>query len=151
MTEPKDVELMYFGYEYHNFDFINSQEVQDFLAKYDHLKMVMETFDPETDEEIIKEISLPFPEEDADGPIMLLDTRLDEADYEDHALLIHHQDDAFIMNPSPEFIEFLKMMQADFAKNGEEFFVKLLDQDDDEDEPEGEFDFDTFTYIKPAN
>lgn len=149
MAENKDIELMYFGYEYSNFDFINSQEVQDFLAKYDHLKIVMETIDPETEEEIIKELTFPFPEEDADGRIWLLDTRLDEADYEDHALLIHHQDDAFIMNPSPEFIEFLKMMQADFAKNGEEFSVTLLDQDD-EDERDGEFDFDTLTYIKPT-
>lgn len=151
MEEPKNVELMYFGYEYHNFDFINSQEVQDFLTKYDHLKMVMESIDPETEEEIIKEITFPFNDE-AEGRIWLLDTRLDEATYEDHALLIHHQDDAFIMNPSPAFIEFLKMMQADFTKNGEEFFVSLLDQDDeDEDEQDGEFDFDTFTYIKPTN
>jgi hypothetical protein len=149
MAEHQDVELMYFGYEYTNFDFINSKEVQDFLAKYDHLKIFMEDIDPETEEEIIKELTFPFNDE-AEGPIWLLDTRLDEADYEDHALLIHHQDDAYIMNPSPEFIEFLKMMQADFTKNGEEFFVKLLDQDD-EDEQEGEFDFDTFTYIKPAN
>ena len=150
MTELQDVELMYFGYEYSNFDFINSQEVQDFLAKYDHLKIVMETIDTETEEDILKELTFPFNEKDSDGPIMLLDTRLDEADYEGHALLIHHQDDAFVMNPSPEFIEFLKMMQADFAKKGKEFSVTLLDQDD-EDERDGEFDFDTFTYIKPQN
>jgi hypothetical protein len=149
MPAHDDVEIMYFGYEYANFDFINSQEVQNFLEKYEHLKIVMETIDPKTNEEILKELSFPFTVDDADGPIMLLNTRLDAADYEGHALLIHHQDDAFAINPSPEFVEFLKMMQADYAKHEKELFVDMSTDDYEDERWNWEFDFTKGKYIRP--
>lgn len=133
MSSKQDVEIRYFGYDYDgDFHFINSQEMKDFLAEHDYLKIAVGTIDPETDEETLKTLTFPITSEDADGPIMILDTRLDaeELDIEEreaHALFIHHEDDAYAFNPSPEFIEILKMMQADFAKNDEEFDLEYLD------------------------
>ena len=51
--------------------------MKDFLAKHDYLKIVVDTIDPETEEEILKTLTFPITYEDADGPIMILDTRLD--------------------------------------------------------------------------
>lgn len=133
MSDKQDVEIMYHGYSYDgDYHFINSQEMKDFLAEHDYLKIAVGTLDPETDEETLKILTFPVTDEDADGPIMILDTRLDaeELDIEEreaHALFIHHEDDAYAFNPSPEFMEILKMMQADFAKNGEEFELEYLD------------------------
>lgn len=133
MSDKPDVEIMYHGYSYDgDFHFLNSQEMKDFLAKHDYLKIAVGTLDPETDEETLKTLIFPITSEDADGPIMILDTRLDDEAWdieerEAHALLIHHEDDAYAFNPSPEFMEILKMMQADFAKNGEEFELEYLD------------------------
>jgi hypothetical protein len=127
MSDKEDVEIRYFGYDYDgDYHFINSQEMKDFLAKHDYLKIVVDTIDPETEEEILKTLTFPITYEDADGPIMILDTRLDADDWEDHALFIHHEDDAYAINPSPEFMEILNMMQADFAKNGDEFELEYL-------------------------
>ena len=133
MNDKPDVEIRYFGYDYDgDYHFLNSQEMKDFLAKHDYLKIVVETLDPETDEEALKTLTHPITAEDADGPIMIIDTRVDVEDWdietrEDHALFIHHEDDAYAIDPSPEFMEILHMMEADFTKNGEEFELEYLD------------------------
>jgi hypothetical protein len=129
MNDKQDVEIRYFGFTHDvNPDFLNSQEMKDFIAKHDYLKIVSETIDPETEEDILKTLTFPITEEDAfSGRVMILDTRLDADDWEEHALLIHHEDDAFAFNPSPEFMEILKMMQAYFTQNGEEFELEYLD------------------------
>ena len=149
MSEPDDVEIMYVGYNFYNYDFINSQGMKDFIAKHDHLKIVTETGDPVTGEDILKELTFPIMDAHVDGRVMILDTRLDEADYENHALLINHEDDAFAVNPSPEFIEVLKMMQADYAQHEQELFVDMSSDDCEDERWNWEFDFTTGKYIRP--
>lgn len=132
MNSKKDVEIRYFGYDYCDHHFINSQEMRDFLAEHDYLKIAVGTIDEETGEETLKPLTFPITGDDANNPIMILDTRLDREEMdtverEANALFIHHEDAAYASNPSPEFMEILKMMQADFIKNGDEFYLEYLD------------------------
>ena len=156
MNKKQDVEIRYFGYDYCNHHFINSQEMRDFLAEHDYLKIAVGTIDEETGEETLKPLTFPITGDDANSPIMILDTRLDreEMDIEEreaNALFIHHEDDAYAFNPSPEFMEILKMMQADYAKREEELFDDVSTCDYEGERWNWEFDFTTGTYIKPTD
>lgn len=149
MTEKINAEIMYIGFEFNDYTFINSPELTAYLTQHPYLKVVEETYDENTDEEFFKSLTLPVT--DNEGPIIIIDERLEEPgkDY----LLICHEDDAYIDNPSVEFVEILKMMQKVKAKEEEELFIDQSNYDlDKEPSPSHwswEFDFTTGKYIIP--
>lgn len=149
MPKKINAEIMYIGFEFDDHDFINSQELNSYLGQHPYLKVVEEAYDEDNDEEFFKLITLPVTKNE--GPIIIIDERLEEPgkDY----LLICHEDDAYIDNPSEEFVTILKMMQTAKALNEEELFI---DQSNYNQELEyspshwsWEFDFAKGKYIIP--
>lgn len=150
MPEKINAEIMYIGFEFNDHEFINSEQLRDFLSQHPYLHISEIENDDETGEEVFRRLDLPVA--DNEGPVVIVDERLEGS--EDDYLLICHEDDAYIDNPSAEFVAILKMMQKVKAEDEEEMFIDQSAFGSENPSPSHwswEFDFTTGKYVTPES
>lgn len=125
---------------------INSPEFRAVLAAYPNLKVVTveENYDSGELKEIFREMQLPLVDGIPDYIAVM------DRDDEDAFMWVLHDDYATVEDPSPAFIEVLKLMDAFSLKTLDERLFQPANEDLYTDSPEvlaAEFNFTTGDYI----
>ena len=125
---------------------INSPEFRAVLAAHPNLKVVTveETYDADEITEIFHEMKLPLVDGIPDYIAVM------DRDDEDAFMWVLHDDYATVEDPSPAFVEVLKLMDAFSIKTLEERLFQPSNEDLYNDSPEvlaADFDFANGDYI----
>lgn len=138
------VHIEYSGISPESVELINSDQLGSVLAAHPNLRLVTVEEDEDDDNEVYNEVVLPLPEEH-DACVAVMDK-----DDDDAFMWVLNDDYQMVADPSPAFVEVLRVMD-DFSKQtlAERLFMT---QHDDlyVDSPEvlaAEFDFSIGDYI----
>jgi hypothetical protein len=136
--------IEYSGINPESIELINSNEFGAVLAAHPELKLVTVEEDDETGAEIFNEATLPLPEGYYDC-VAVMDRSVPDA-----FMWVLNDSQCFTEDPSPAFIDVLKVMDAFSVKTQEERLFLSMDPDFYTDDPEvlaAKFDFATGEYI----
>jgi hypothetical protein len=138
------VHIEYSGISPESIDLINSDQLRSVLTAYPNLRLVTVDEDEDDDNEVYNEVALPL-SEDHDACVAVLDK-----DDDDAFMWILDDDYQMVTDPSPAFIEVLRVMD-DFSKRTiDERLFMTQHEDLYVDSPTilaAEFDFSTGDYL----